>query len=118
MTDQIKATFAAKAAKNEAVFVSFVTAGFPTKDDTVQVLLALEQGGADVIELGVPFSDPQADGPAIQESNQVALEQGVGYTQCLDYVRQHAQEVSRHRTLHGLLQPYTCLRRRQSGQGC
>ncbi|SPC63256.1 probable tryptophan synthase [Ustilago sp. UG-2017b] len=88
MTDQIKSLFAAKATKNEAVFVSFVTAGYPTKQDTVDVLLGLEAGGADVIELGVPFSDPQADGPAIQESNQVALEQGVGYTQCLEYVRQ------------------------------
>ncbi|PWY98114.1 putative tryptophan synthase [Testicularia cyperi] len=88
MTDQIKATFAAKATKDEPVFVSFVTAGFPTKADTVEVLLGLEEGGADIIELGVPFSDPQADGPAIQESNQIAIEQGVGYTECLDYVRQ------------------------------
>ncbi|KAN0062464.1 bifunctional tryptophan synthase trp1 [Thecaphora frezii] len=88
MTDQIKATFAAKALKDQAVFVAFVTAGFPTKNDTVDVMLAIEAGGADIIELGVPFSDPQADGPAIQESNQVALEQGVGYTECLEYVRQ------------------------------
>ncbi|EPQ26393.1 uncharacterized protein PFL1_06041 [Pseudozyma flocculosa PF-1] len=88
MTDAIKATFAAKALKDEAVFVAFITAGYPTKQDTVEVMLALEQGGADVIELGVPFSDPQADGPAIQQSNQVALEQGVGYVQCLDYVKQ------------------------------
>lgn len=86
MTDAIKATFAAKAAKNEPVFVLFVTAGYPTRADTVDILLGLEAGGADIIELGVPFSDPQADGPAIQESNQVALTQGVDYTTCLQYV--------------------------------
>ncbi|CEH11878.1 tryptophan synthase [Ceraceosorus bombacis] len=88
MTDAIKATFSAKAAKNEAVFVSFVTAGFPAKQDTVDVLLGLEAGGADIIELGVPFSDPQADGAAIQRSNEVALEQGVDYKTCLSYVKQ------------------------------
>jgi tryptophan synthase len=53
------------------VFVTFVTAGFPGKDDTVPILLAMQAGGADVIELGVPFSDPIADGPVIQESNTV-----------------------------------------------
>lgn len=72
--------------QNEAVFVSFVTAGFPTKADTVPILLALEAGGADIIELGVPFSDPQADGPAIQQSNEIALQQGVDYVTCLSYV--------------------------------
>jgi tryptophan synthase len=51
--------------------VTFVTAGYPTADDTVQILLAMERGGADIVELGVPFSDPIADGPAIQESNMV-----------------------------------------------
>jgi len=55
--------------------VTFVTAGYPTADDTVPILLAMQRGGADIIELGVPFSDPIADGPAIQESNTVrALE--------------------------------------------
>ena len=53
------------------VFVTFVTAGYPNTDMTVDIMLAMEAGGADVIELGVPFSDPIADGPAIQESNVV-----------------------------------------------
>lgn len=48
-----------------------MTAGFPTANDTVDILLAMQAGGADIIELGVPFSDPIADGPAIQESNTV-----------------------------------------------
>lgn len=51
--------------------MTFVTAGFPTRDATVPILLAMQEGGADVIELGMPFSDPIADGPAIQESNTV-----------------------------------------------
>jgi tryptophan synthase alpha subunit len=53
-------------------FVTFLTAGFPTKDSTVPLMLALEAGGADVIELGVPFSDPIADGPVIQKANTVS----------------------------------------------
>ncbi|PWN21913.1 putative tryptophan synthase [Microstroma glucosiphilum] len=88
MTDHINATFKAKADKNEAVFVAFVTAGFPAKEDTVDILLGLEAGGADIIELGVPFSDPQADGPAIQRANEIALEQGVGFKSCLSYIQQ------------------------------
>lgn len=51
--------------------MTFITAGYPTRADTVPLMLAMEEGGADVIELGVPFSDPMADGPAIQESNTV-----------------------------------------------
>ena len=51
--------------------MTFVTAGYPTPNDTVPILLAMEEGGADVIELGVPFSDPMADGPAIQKTNAV-----------------------------------------------
>ena len=50
-----------------------MTAGFPTKEATVPLLLALEAGGTDVIELGIPFSDPIADGPVIQRANTVGL---------------------------------------------
>lgn len=52
--------------------MTFVTGGYPTKDATVDLMLAMEAGGADVIELGMPFSDPIADGPAIQDSNTVS----------------------------------------------
>jgi len=51
--------------------VTFLTAGYPALDDTVPILLGMQAGGADIIELGVPFSDPIADGPVIQESNTV-----------------------------------------------
>ena len=53
--------------------MTFVTAGYPRKEDTVPIMLAMENGGADIIELGVPFSDPIADGPAIQETNTVCF---------------------------------------------
>jgi len=51
--------------------ISFVTAGFPRKQDTLSILLALQNGGSDIIELGMPFSDPIADGPVIQVANTV-----------------------------------------------
>lgn len=51
--------------------VAFMTAGYPTREDTVPLLLALQAGGADVVELGVPFTDPQADGTTIQKASEV-----------------------------------------------
>ena len=51
--------------------MTYVTAGYPTAADMVPILLSMQEGGADIIELGVPFSDPIADGPVIQESNTV-----------------------------------------------
>lgn len=59
--------------QDQPATVTFVTAGYPRKEDTVPILLAMENGGADIIELGVPFSDPIADGPAIQETNTVCF---------------------------------------------
>ena len=53
--------------------MTFITAGYPTVQDTVPVLLSMQEGGADIIELGVPFSDPIADGKAIQKTNLVRL---------------------------------------------
>ncbi|KAK8850470.1 tryptophan synthase, beta subunit [Kwoniella newhampshirensis] len=71
-----------------AAFITFLTAGFPTPDATVPLMLALEAGGADIIELGVPFSDPTADGPTIQKANTVAIENNIHYANCLEYVRE------------------------------
>lgn len=80
MSEAIRETFRAKAALDLPVFVTFVTAGYPKPELTVDIMLAMEAGGADIIELGVPFTDPVADGPAIQESNNVThfpLQSGV-----------------------------------------
>ncbi|KAH9996856.1 bifunctional tryptophan synthase TRP1 [Russula vinacea] len=86
--DDIKRVFAKKLAEGSSALVTFVTAGYPTPRDTVPVLLAMQEGGADIIELGVPFSDPMADGPAIQETNNVALQFDVDYATCLGMVRE------------------------------
>ncbi|KAH7883140.1 tryptophan synthase beta subunit-like PLP-dependent enzyme [Phlebopus sp. FC_14] len=81
--DALKAVFDAKKAEGSHALVTFVTAGYPRTDDTVPVLLAMQAGGADIIELGVPFSDPIADGHAIQETNTVALQNGIDYSMIL-----------------------------------
>ncbi|CAG8449117.1 7105_t:CDS:10 [Acaulospora colombiana] len=74
--------------KKRPVFVAFVTAGYPDPEETVDILLGLEEGGADIIEFGFPFTDPLADGPVIQESNNVALKHNVDIPQCLSFVSQ------------------------------
>ncbi|MDP9204265.1 MAG: tryptophan synthase subunit alpha [Gemmatimonadota bacterium] len=66
--------------------VCYVTAGHPDLERSLDTLRALEEGGADIIELGVPFSDPIADGPIIQASSQRALENGMTYDGVLDLV--------------------------------
>lgn len=68
--------------------VPFITAGDPSVEATVPVMHALVDAGADVIELGVPFSDPMADGPVIQQSSERALARGVGTRRVFDFVRQ------------------------------
>lgn len=72
MSAQLRELFKTSQARDHTVFVSFLTAGFPTRDSTVPLMLALQSGGTDIIELGIPFSDPIADGPAIQHSNNVS----------------------------------------------
>ncbi|KAJ3010386.1 UNVERIFIED_CONTAM: tryptophan synthetase, partial [Siphonaria sp. JEL0065] len=86
MASRLTAAFQIAAAEKRPAFVTFVTAGFPTPDDTVEVLLSLQKGGADVIEVGVPFSDPQADGPTIEEASLVALQYHINVDKCLELV--------------------------------
>lgn len=73
---RIGARFADLAAEKRKGFIPYVTAGYPTLDDTRALLAGLAEAGADVIELGIPFSDPMADGPTIQRSSQGALDHG------------------------------------------
>ena len=75
---RISAKFTQLAAANRKALVPFVTAGDPSLEATVPVMHALVRAGADVIELGVPFSDPMADGPSIQRSSERAIERGAG----------------------------------------
>lgn len=83
---RIAATFAQLKAHNKKALIPFITAGDPQPAMTVALMHALVAGGADVIELGVPFSDPMADGPVIQRASERALAQGVTLTQVLDFV--------------------------------
>lgn len=73
--------------EGEKLLSIFVTAGYPRLDSTSELVLTLEQAGADFIEIGVPFSDPIADGPTIQRSSQIALANGVNLGIVLDHVR-------------------------------
>jgi tryptophan synthase alpha chain len=72
----ISRTFEARRSEGRAALVPYVTAGYPARDSTVPLLEALASAGADVLELGIPFSDPLADGPTIQRSSFVSLESG------------------------------------------
>jgi tryptophan synthase alpha chain len=74
---RLQTTFTTLAAQGRRAFVAFVTAGDPGLERTIDVALELEAGGADVLELGVPFSDPLADGPVIQRASERALRRGV-----------------------------------------
>ena len=75
---RIDARFEALKAANRAGFVTFLTAGDPDLETSLAMLKGLPGAGADIIELGMPFTDPMADGPAIQLSNQRALAGGAG----------------------------------------
>jgi len=75
-------------AEGRKALVTFITAGDPDRDASVPALHALVAGGADILELGVPFSDPEAEGPAIQRSSERGLASGTTLSNCLDMVRE------------------------------
>ncbi|KAI9716748.1 MAG: tryptophan synthetase [Chrysothrix sp. TS-e1954] len=83
----IKKTFARCKRDNRSALVTYITAGYPTIKETPDIMLGLEAGGADVIELGMPFTDPIADGPTIQKSNLQALKNGVNISNVLQMVK-------------------------------
>ena len=88
---RIKSTFAALKTQNRAALIPYVTAGFPFADITPELMHGMVAAGADVIELGVPFSDPSADGPVIQKAGDKALGYGIGLPQVLQMVRDFRQ---------------------------
>jgi tryptophan synthase alpha chain len=85
---RIAATFAALRTRRRKALIPYVTAGDPHADGTAEILLAMVAAGADVIELGVPFSDPMADGPVVQKASERALARGIGMNQVLAMVRE------------------------------
>jgi len=85
---RIQTTFEQLKAQGRKALIPYVTAGFPFADITPVLMHGMVEAGADVIELGVPFSDPMADGPVIQKAGEKALGLGVGMVQVLDHVRE------------------------------
>ena len=85
---RITTTFDALKTQGRKALIPFVTAGYPYADVTPELMHAMVAGGADVIELGVPFSDPSADGPVIQKAGDKALAFGIGLVQVLAMVRE------------------------------
>lgn len=86
MSQRLRDTFARAKEEGRTLFVPYVTAGYPRRGSTVDLLLGMEAGGGDILELGMPFTDPLADGATIQHANQVALEQQVHLEDCLAMV--------------------------------
>jgi tryptophan synthase alpha chain len=84
---RIAARFDALRAKGRKALIPYIAAGDPYADATAEIMLAMAKAGADVIELGVPFSDPMADGPVIQKASERALARHIGMPQVLDAVR-------------------------------
>ncbi|KAI1361398.1 tryptophan synthetase [Xylaria arbuscula] len=90
--EHLKEAFKRCKAENRAALVTYVTAGFPEPSVMPEVLLGMQNGGADVIELGIPFTDPIADGPTIQTSNTVALSHGVTIKSTLQMIKDARQQ--------------------------
>jgi tryptophan synthase alpha chain len=90
--NRIDRCFEDLAARSRTALIPFVTAGFPEPDWTVPLMHALVRAGADVLELGVPFSDPTADGPVIQQASERAIARGVSMSTVLGLVRRFRAE--------------------------
>ena len=99
-------TFAALKAQGRKALIPFITCGDPFPEKTVDLMLAMAEAGADVIELGVPFSDPMADGPVIQRAAERALVKGISLTRVLADVKAfRAQNASTPVVLMGYANP-------------
>ncbi|MFM8798667.1 MAG: tryptophan synthase subunit alpha [Fluviibacter sp.] len=107
---RITDTFAALATQGKKGLIPYIMAGDPSPALTVDLMHALVEGGADVIELGVPFSDPMADGPVIQRAAERAIAQGIGLHQTLAMVAEfRKQDQETPIVLMGYANPIECL---------
>ncbi len=104
---RIAGAFANLRAANRRALIPFVTAGDPNNDVTVPLMHALVEAGADIVELGVPFSDPMADGPVIQRASERALHGGTNLARVLEMVREFRQrDADTPVVLMGYLNPF------------
>ena len=88
MSERLTNAFQAAKDEGRAALIPFVTIGYPSVEATLRIVPELEAAGADVIELGVPFSDPLAEGPTIQKSSLHALERGVSSDTAMEVARE------------------------------
>ncbi|MCX2745725.1 tryptophan synthase subunit alpha [Mangrovivirga sp. M17] len=91
--------------KSENVLTVYFTAGYPELDDTLEILAELEKAGADMVEIGIPYSDPVADGPTIQESNGVALKNGISMQKIFSQLKTMRKKVDIPVVLMGYFNP-------------
>jgi tryptophan synthase alpha chain len=103
---RITDAFTRERERGARALVPYLTAGYPCLENTLPLLNALVAGGADVIELGVPFSDPIADGPTIQRASAEALEHGITLHQILDLVREFRKQSQTPVVLFGAYNPF------------
>ncbi len=91
--------------KSKQVLNVYCTAGYPTIDSTIPIIKALEENGADIVELGMPYSDPLADGPVIQESSMVALQNGMSIQELMLQLKGLRKQVQLPVVLMGYMNP-------------
>lgn len=118
-TNRIDSLFAEKGGQ---ILSMYITAGYPKLNDTRTIMKAFQQGGADMIEVGIPFSDPVADGPTIQKSNQRALENGMSMKVLFEQLQGMRSEIDVPVLLMGYFNPVMqfglerfCARCRETG---
>jgi tryptophan synthase alpha chain len=104
--NRIDAKFSELRRRGEAALIPFITAGDPDLETTLKVLVALERSGADCIELGIPFSDPMADGLTIQRSSERALKKGATLPLILEMVREFRRKSETPLILFGYYNPF------------
>ena len=103
--NRITSLFQNKSEHENGLLNVYFTAGFPALNDTIKVLTALQEGGADLVEIGMPYSDPVADGETIQKSNDVALENGMSVRTLFDQLRNMRETVTVPVLLMGYINP-------------
>ena len=113
---RIEAKFNELGREGRKGFIPYVTAGDPSLEATEEIILELERSGADIIEVGVPFSDPMADGPVIQRASERALANHVSVRDCLELVRRVRQQSEIPIVLFTYLNPLLSLGLRQLGE--
>jgi len=91
--------------KRERILSVYFTAGFPKLQDTMTIIRDLQEAGADIVEVGIPYSDPVADGPTIQESNKIALDNGISLKIIFEQLKELRQQISIPVILMGYINP-------------